>query len=124
MPLVNVLIHGRAYTLACDEGEETHVRELGEFLDKRVRELAGSVGQAGDARLLLMAGLLVADELNEALADVEARDKEIAELKVRLAEASLAEPSDMLGEVEDKLSEILESTALRIEAIAAKAARA
>jgi cell division protein ZapA len=124
MPLVNVLIHGRAYTLACDEGEEPHVRELGEFLDKRVRELAGAVGQAGDARLLLMAGLMVADELNEALADVEERDKEIAELKLRLEEASLAEPSDMLGEVEDKLSEILESTALRIEAIAAKAARA
>jgi cell division protein ZapA len=52
MPLVNVLIKGRAYTVACDEGEEDHVRELGEFLDKRVRELSGSVGQVGDARLL------------------------------------------------------------------------
>jgi cell division protein ZapA len=119
MPLVNVLIHGRAYTLACDEGEEDHVRELGEFLDKRVRELAGTVGQAGDARLLLMAGLLVADELNEALADVETRDKEIADLK-----AQLSEPSDLTGEAEDRVAEILESAALRIEAIAAKTARA
>jgi len=64
MPLVNVLLNGRAYTVACDQGEEDHVRELGEFLDKRVRELAKTVGQAGDARLLLMAGLVVADELN------------------------------------------------------------
>ena len=119
MPLVNVLIHGRAYTLACDEGEEDHVRELGEYLDKRVRELAGTVGQAGDARLLLMAGLLVADDLNEALADVEDRDKEIAALKARLSD-----PSDLAGEAEDKVAEILEGVALRIETIAAKAARA
>jgi cell division protein ZapA len=119
MPLVNILIHGRAYTLACDEGEEPHVRELGEFLDKRVRELAGTMGQTGDARLLLMAGLLVADELNDALARVEERDQEIAELKARASE-----PSDIGGETEDKLAEILESAALRIEAIAAKTASA
>lgn len=119
MPLVNILIHGRAYTLACDEGEEAHVRELGEFLDKRVRELSGAVGQTGDARLLLMAGLLVADELNDALARVEERDGEIAEMKARLSE-----PPDIPGEAEDRLAEILESTALRIEAIAAKTARA
>ena len=64
MPLVNVMINGRAYTLACDDGEEEHLRELGQFLDKKVRELSSSVGQVGDARLLLMAGLVVADELS------------------------------------------------------------
>jgi cell division protein ZapA len=119
MPLVNILIHGRAYTLACDDGEESHVRELGEFLDKRVRELPAAVGQTGEARMLLMAGLLIADELSDALSRVEERDKEIAELKARLSE-----PSEFLGDTEDRLAEILESTALRIEAIAAKAARA
>ena len=50
MPLVNVLVNGRAYTVACDDGEEDHVRDLGQYLDKRVRELSGSVGQVGDAR--------------------------------------------------------------------------
>jgi cell division protein ZapA len=62
MPLVNVLVNGRAYTIACDDGEEDHLRELGTFVDKRVQELTGSVGQVGDTRLLLMAGLVIADE--------------------------------------------------------------
>ena len=39
MPLVNVLINGHAYTVACDEGEEEHLRELSQFLDRRVRDL-------------------------------------------------------------------------------------
>jgi cell division protein ZapA len=116
MPLVNVLVNGRAYTVACDEGEETHLRELGQFLDKRVRELAGTVGQVGDARLLLMAGLLVADELSEALGKLEERDKEIAALKRAAADA------ESLEKCEDRVAEALEGAAVRIEAIAARVA--
>ena len=78
MPLVNVIINGRAYTVACDDGEEEHLRSLGQFLDKRVRELAGSVGsQASESRLLLMAGLIISDELSEARAQVEALRKDL-----------------------------------------------
>ena len=62
MPLVNVMVNQRAYTIACDEGEEEHLKELAEHVDGKVRELLGSVGQVGDARLLLMAALLVTDD--------------------------------------------------------------
>jgi cell division protein ZapA len=116
MPLVNVLLNGRAYTLACDEGEQAHVRELGQFLDKRVRELSSSVGQVGDARLLLMAGLTIADELSESLGRMEERDKEIAALKT-------ATPQAGTDEGEDRIAEMLENAALRLEAIAAKFAK-
>ena len=80
MPLVNVILNDRSYTVSCDEGEQDHVRDLGQFLDKRVRELTASVGQVGDARLLLMAALTIADELSEALTKISERDKEIAAL--------------------------------------------
>jgi len=106
MPLVNVLINGRAYTVACDEGEENHVRELGDFLDKRVRELSGSVGQVGDARLLLMAGLLIADELSEALSKLQERDNELRALK-----------SDG---GQERVAQAIEDAASRLEAIAAR----
>jgi len=119
MPLVNVVVNGRAYTLACDEGEEARVRELGEYLDRQVTNLRGSSGQGGDTRLLLMAGLMVADELNAALMRIEERDNEIARLKELLSEKR-DDPLD----IEDRMAELLEGTALRIEAIAAKAARA
>ena len=48
MPLVNVMVNGRAYTIACDEGEEDHLRELAATVDAKAREVLGSVGQVGD----------------------------------------------------------------------------
>ena len=47
MPLVNVMVSGRAYTIACDEGEEEHLKELAAHVDGKVRELLESVGQVG-----------------------------------------------------------------------------
>jgi cell division protein ZapA len=65
MPLVNVMVNGRAYTIACDEGEEGHLKELAAHVDEKAREVLASVGQVGDARMLLMAALLIADERHE-----------------------------------------------------------
>ncbi|HVJ53871.1 MAG TPA: cell division protein ZapA [Aliidongia sp.] len=65
MAQVEVTINGRGYLVACDDGQENHVARLGQYLDQKVSVLVKSVGQVGDARLLLMAGLLVADELSE-----------------------------------------------------------
>jgi cell division protein ZapA len=115
MPLVNVLVNGRAYTVACDEGEEDHVRALGEFLDKRVRELSGSVGQVGDARLLLMAGLVITDELSEALAKLQERDNELQSLK-----SARAQTAEELQRYEDRASQAIEDAASKLEAIAAR----
>ena len=65
MPLVNVMVNGRAYTIACDEGEEGHLKELASHVDSKAREVLASVGQVGDVRMLLMAALLIADEHHE-----------------------------------------------------------
>jgi len=117
MPLVNVLVNGRAYTVACDEGEEAHVRDLGQYLDKRVQELSNSVGQVGDTRLLLMAGLIISDELSEALAKLEEREKEVATL--RSAEIGATEAVE---KSEGRAAEALEQAALRVQAIAERLA--
>jgi cell division protein ZapA len=115
MPLVNVLVNGRAYTVACDEGEEDHVRDLGQFLDKRVRELSGSVGQVGDARLLLMAGLVISDELSEALAKLHERENDLAALK-----SSRAQSAEEQEIKEERAAKAIEDAAFRLEAIAAR----
>ena len=62
MPLVNVMVNSRAYTIACDEGEEEHLKELAAHVDAKTREVLSSVGQVGDGRVILMAALLIADE--------------------------------------------------------------
>ena len=119
MPLVNVLVNGRAYTVACDEGEEEHVRELGQFVDKRVRELSGSVGQVGDARLLLMSALVIADDLADALAKVHATQNELIALKTAHETAT-----ETQRKTDKTAAETLEGASLRLEAIAARLAHA
>ena len=60
-----ITVNGRSYPIACEEGQEKHLAELGAYVDKRVKDLITSVGQVGDTRLLVMASLLIADELSE-----------------------------------------------------------
>jgi cell division protein ZapA len=66
MATVTVEINGRPYAVGCADGQEERVRTLAGEFDSHVRQVAGEVGHVGDIRLFLMAGLLLADELNEA----------------------------------------------------------
>ena len=75
MGQVSVQINGRKYQIACDDGQEIHLSRLGTYVDSRVSELVASVGQIGDARLLVMVSLLVADELSDIYAELEVARK-------------------------------------------------
>ncbi|TNE40204.1 MAG: cell division protein ZapA [Alphaproteobacteria bacterium] len=119
MSQVSLEINGRLYTVACDDGEEAHLTELAEYVNKHVVELAGSIGQVGDSRLLLMASLMVADELAEALQRVGELEDTIATLKVS-AQGAAAEAED----AGDVLAEVLDRAAARVEEIAAHFNRA
>jgi cell division protein ZapA len=71
MAQVAVTINGRKYQIACDDGQEAHLARLGDYVDKRIHELVAAVGQIGDVHLLVMASLLVADELSDAYSELE-----------------------------------------------------
>jgi len=71
MANVAVTINGRTYELTCNDGQEQHLRDLAGEIGRRIDELTRSVGQAGEARLLLMVSLLLADELADANAETE-----------------------------------------------------
>ena len=109
MPLVNVMVNGRAYTIACDEGEEEHLRQLAATVDAKAREVLGSVGQVGDTRLLLMAALLIADEQHGERAPAASNpDPGLgAKLEARVKAA------------EDQAAAALDQAAARLERIAA-----
>lgn len=64
MSNITLRIGGRDYAVACAEGEEDHVTNLGRLIDDKVRQM-GSAGQS-EPRQLLFAALLLADELHEA----------------------------------------------------------
>jgi len=108
MAQVSVTINGREYSIACDDGQEEHLGKLGEYLDSRVAELAATMGQIGDARLLIMAGLLVSDELADAFADVSEMRDQLGKLQ------NQAPPPG----VEDSEAKTIDGLAQRIEAIA------
>jgi cell division protein ZapA len=112
MPLVNVMVNGRAYTIACDEGEEEHLRQLAGLVDAKAREVLSSVGQVGDARLLLMAAILIADEHHGGKEDAAGHAAAKKELEQR-AEAA-----------ETRAVAALENVASRLEQIAAGLAAA
>ena len=63
---VTVRINGQPYQMGCDEGQESHIEEMGRNVDAIVQQLVGSVGQIGDARLLAMAGLILSDQVQSA----------------------------------------------------------
>jgi cell division protein ZapA len=113
------MVNARAYTIACDEGEEEHLKELATHVDAKVRELLSSVGQVGDQRLILMAALLIADEHHEAVARLEALTGEMGSLSATREDLSAnLEKSEMLA------ANALEAATKRIEDIAGRLARA
>ena len=64
MSNVTVTIAGRHYTVACAAGEEGHIELLGRTIDGKLDGLANLATQS-EARTLLFAALLLADELHE-----------------------------------------------------------
>ena len=114
MGQVAITINGRVYDIACDDGQEAHLTRLGVYLDQRVAELVDSVGQIGDARLMVMASLLVADELADAYDELA----ELKESKSQAAPAADHGPED--GSRNGAVQQSLERLAQRIENVAAR----
>jgi len=115
MPQVVVTINTRSYAVACGDGEEEHLLRLAAQVDERVSGLARDVGQVGDARLLLMASLLMADDLEQA----EAKARE-AEAEVMGARQARADSEEKAQQIEAKSAAYVERLAQRVEAMAAR----
>jgi len=108
MAQVTIAVNGREYRIACEDGEEEHIDYLAKYINHHVDELVTRVGQVGEARLLLMAALQLADELSEAFSELD-------ELKSGKAPVAAAAPADDNGALE-----IIENVAERLERIAAR----
>ena len=101
MGQVTVNLNGHHYTIGCADGDEDRLRILSEDLDKRMMALIGTVGQVGDARLLVMLCLLLLDELEESRGSVPAASG--------AAEAATAAVESLATRMES-LAEKLEAT--------------
>ena len=115
MPQVNVTISGKAYRMACGEGEEPHLEALAQLYDGKIEEMRQAFGEIGDMRLHVMAALMTGDELSEARRRVEALESELAAMRtVAVTQADRAEVS------EQRITQALNRSADRIERLAAR----
>jgi cell division protein ZapA len=103
MGQVTVVLNGRTYRLECGEGEESHLIALAEYLGTHIEDMKRKFGQVGDDRLILMASLLVTDELWELRREMEAlkaslaaarRDRSVAD------ESAKSDKADLAGRIE------------------------
>lgn len=65
MSEVTLQVGGRGYTVACADGEEDHVQHLASVIDRKLQSMGGNLAP-GDAKNLLFAALILADEVEEA----------------------------------------------------------
>ena len=78
MAQVDVSVNGQSYRIACEDGQEDRLVDLAAMVDEKVIGLVNQIGQVGSNRLLVMAALIIADELvdlkNEAGSSQELED--------------------------------------------------
>lgn len=113
MPEVNVEINGRKYRMACEDGQQGHLIALAERFNAQVESLKGAVGEIGDNRLTVMAGIAVLDELTEAqrkIAALEAEVENLTQAGHQIADELEATEKAFAGKL-DEASKVIESIA-------------
>ncbi|MDF1726416.1 MAG: cell division protein ZapA [Sulfitobacter sp.] len=122
MPEVTITIGGRPFEVACQEGEESYLHAAAKMLDDEAQVLLDQVGRLPEPRMLLMAGLMLADKtasvedkIAEVRAELAEREAELAGLRNATVEPERIEVPVVPQEVTDTLAEV----AARAEALAA-----
>jgi cell division protein ZapA len=105
---VQLNIAGRDYVVTCRDGEEAHLRTLGAAVDAKAQESGGASGGLNESRLLLFAGLLLADEIHEMHASSSGAAPQFTQAAPALSDAET-----------ERMTATLEKLADRIERLAA-----
>tara|TARA_B100001250_G_C19362842_1_gene598462 strand:+ start:145 stop:591 length:447 start_codon:yes stop_codon:yes gene_type:complete len=86
MANVNVKFNGKEFLLSCDDGQEDHLKELSEHMDKKFTELKSKLGSIGENKLLLITSIKVMDEYFETKKKVDEKKRELKELSDKFKE--------------------------------------
>ncbi len=122
MPQVEIAIGGRKFEVACQDGEEHFLHSAAGLLDAEAAQLADQMGRLPESRMLLMAGLMLADNTAGLEDKVRALESDLAKTRAQIetmkdapfAEATRVEVPVVPSTVTDALAEI----AARAEALA------
>lgn len=124
LPEIMIKVGGRDFEVACQEGEEHYLQAAAAMLDQEASALTSQIGRVPEAKMLLMAGLMLADRtaaaqdrLREAEDKLSRRDALIAELQ----DKPEPEPEKVeVAVVPQSIKETMAELAARTEALAAQ----
>ncbi len=112
MPHVEIMIGGRSFEVACQDGEEPYLAAAAALLDTEANALSSQIGRMPEGRMLLMAGLMLADKtvgLEDRLREAEAQ---IAALRTAVP-ATSPEALALLDEVAAQTEWLADQVALK-----------
>ncbi|MGX9350615.1 cell division protein ZapA [Shimia sp. W99] len=124
MPEVEIEIGGRVFEVACQDGEQHYLQSAAKMLDTEAQVLTSQTGRIPEARMLLMAGLMLADKtagVEDKLRELEAKLAEQEKELDTLRNAPAPEPQKVeVPTIPVEVSETLAELAARAEALAAE----
>ena len=86
MANVNITFNGKEFLLSCDDGQEEHLVELSEQLNKKFIGLKSQLGNIGENKLLLITSIKVMDEYFETKKKIEEKKRELNDLSNKFKE--------------------------------------
>ena len=86
MANVSIKFNGKEFLLSCDDGQEEHLQELAEHLNKKFAGLKTELGNIGENKLLLITSIKVMDEYFETKKKIEEKKKEFQDLSSKFKE--------------------------------------
>lgn len=117
MAQVTVTIAEKVYRIACDDGQEEHLRSLAAEVDSKIGQMRHTFGEIGDNRLTVMAAITFLDEREELRSRIVTLEAEVA----RLGEVRQM-VEDAVGRTERDVAAAVMEAAQRIEAVAQRLA--
>tara|TARA_B100000945_G_C20161041_1_gene493204 strand:+ start:35 stop:481 length:447 start_codon:yes stop_codon:yes gene_type:complete len=86
MANVSIKFNGKEFLLSCEDGQEAHLEELSEQLNKKFENLKNDLGNIGENKLLLITSIKIIDEYFETKKKVEEKRKEFKNLSNKFKE--------------------------------------
>lgn len=119
MPDMTIEIGGRSFVVACQEGEESYLQSAADLLNREAQTLSSAGGRLTQDRMLLMAGLMLADKTLSAEEELRTMDRRVAQQAQVIDELRA---HHVAAEVPDAALEKADALAARAEALAARLA--
>ncbi|WP_371169925.1 cell division protein ZapA [Aliiroseovarius sp. 2305UL8-7] len=121
MPEVAITIGKRTFEVACQEGEEHFLTTAAKMLDNEASVLVSQMSNLTESRMLLMAGLMLADKTAGMEDKVKLSDQRVADLEAQIYALQNAAPQKVeVPVIPDAVTDTLAEIAARAEAMAAE----